>query len=100
MIAHPNARSVRSPVHPPPVFTGYPAAGLMARMSRSMPSSPPIQLRTFNGSYPLPESARSFRSHGPAIDHLPLNPFQSAIEITVSSGSKILRMLQHCHTRK
>jgi hypothetical protein len=23
MIAHPNARSTRSPVQPPPVFTGY-----------------------------------------------------------------------------
>jgi hypothetical protein len=56
------------------------------------------QLRTFNGSYPLPESGRSFWSYGPAIEHLPLNLFQSAIGITVSSDSKILQMLQHCHT--
>lgn len=58
------------------------------------------QLRTFNGSYPLPESGRSFRSHRPAIEHLPLNLFQSAIEITISSYPKILQMLQHCHTDK
>jgi hypothetical protein len=58
------------------------------------------QLRTFNGSYSLPESGRSFRSHSPAIERLPLNLFQSAIGITISSDPKILQMLQHCHTDK
>jgi hypothetical protein len=80
--------------------TGPNPKSLLGKGVPALEASSQTQLRTVSGSYPLPEGGRSFRSHGPAIEHLPLNLFQSAIEITIFSDSEILQMLQHCHTDK